>query len=313
VARLVIRRIVIAVPIVLVVTGLTFVLEWLNPGDPAVVMAGPAGTREQIRALHHSMGFDLPIWQQYWHWLLAFGHGDLGTSIFTGQPVVEAIQARLPVTLSLAFGGLALAAVLGVSFGVVAGVRGGKLGQLIDMTALVFFAVPYFWLALVLVFVFAVTIPLFPAIGYIDITQSPTEWLRSLILPWIALGIGGMCSIAKQTRDAMNDVIKRDYIQNLRANGLPESSIIFRHALRGAALPVVTVMGLVFLDLLGGAIAIEIVFALPGIGNLAVSSTGRHDIPVVQGIALYFAIMVTLTNLVLDVLYGLLNTRVRAA
>jgi peptide/nickel transport system permease protein len=172
-------------------------------------------------------------------------------------------------------------------------------------------AVPAFWLGLVLVSVFAVKLRWFPANGYTAFSAGPSAWLKSITLPILALFVGGVATIAKQTRNAMSEVLDSEFIRNLRANGLPRRSIIFRHALRNAAIPVVTILGLGFVGLLGGTIFIEQLFVLPGIGSLAVSSVQSHDLPVVQGVVIYFVLIVVLVNLLIDLLYGWLNPRAR--
>jgi peptide/nickel transport system permease protein len=311
--RLILRRILISIPLLFVVSALTFVLEWLAPGDPAQTILGANGTPDQYKALRAQLGLNHPVWVQYWNWLGGVVHGSLGTSIFNQQPVTSALGDRLPVTLSLVIGGVALATLLGVSFGVGAAVWGGVAGQSLDALSLLFFSVPGFWLGVLLVELFAVMLPVFPATGYVNFTTSPSQWLTSLVLPIVALGIGGMAAIAKQTRDAMLDVLQRDFIRNLRACGIPERSIILKHALKNASIPIVTILGLLTVGLLSGTVAIESVFALPGLGSLAVTATTQHDTPVVQGVAIYFTLVVIIINLCLDITYGWLNPKARVS
>ena len=311
--RLIIRRIAIAIPLLFVVSALTFFLEWLAPGNAAETILGSNGTPAQYAELTKQLGLNHPIWQQYWDWLSGVLHGNLGTSLFSGESVASAINSRLPVTLWLIAGGVVLAAVSGMSVGITVAVYGGKLGQSLNVTSLFLFSIPSFWLGLLLVELFAVQYRIFPATGYVGLTSSVSEWFRSLVLPVIALGIGGMAVVALVTRDAMLDVLQRDFIRNLRANGVSSWSIIFKHGLKNAAIPVVTILGLLSVGLLSGTVAIENVFALPGLGSLAVSATTDHDTPVVQGITIYFALIVIAINLLLDIVYGWLNPRARAS
>jgi peptide/nickel transport system permease protein len=308
---LLLRRIAVSIPLILVVTAATFVLESLVPGDTARAILGTSGTPESYQALREQLGLDKPLWQQYLDYLNQVLHGSLGVSVFSGDAVTTTLGQRLPVTLSLVILTTLFCAVVGVLVGVISAVRGGVIGRAVDVLSLAGLALPSFWVALVLVSVFAVALKMFPATGYAPIGQSPGLWLWALCLPVVALGLGGVSTVAKQTRDSMLDVLDRDYIRTLRANGISQRSIVWRHALRNAAIPVTTVLGLVFVSLLSGSVFAESVFVLPGLGGLAVTSTSQHDVSVIEGIALYFTIIVVLANLLIDVLYGLLNPKVR--
>jgi len=315
--RIFARRVLVAVPLLFVVSILTFVLERLAPGDPVETIlgnqaiGGAGGTEAQYAALRAKLGLNHPIWIQYWDWLREAVHGNLGASLFSGEAVTNAIDGRLPVTLSLVIGSVLLSAIFGVALGVLGAVRGGRLSRSLDVVALVGFAFPSFWLGLALIELFAVRMHLLPAIGYVNLRTSAGGWARSLILPVCSLGVGGVAAVARQTRDAMLDVLQRDFIRNLRANGFSERSIILKHALKNAAIPVITVLGLLTVGLLSGSVAIEQVFALPGLGSLAVTATSQHDTPIVQGVVLYFALIVIGVNLVLDIAYGWLNPKAR--
>jgi peptide/nickel transport system permease protein len=201
---------------------------------------------------------------------------------------------------------------VGVGIGVVSVVRGGFVGRVLDGTSLLGLAAPNFWLALVLVELFAVQYPLFPATGYVSFGDDPAQWLRSLALPVVSLSIGASAFIARQTRDAMADVLARDFIVALRAHGLSLRSIVFKHALRNAAIPVVTLLGLMFISLLGGTVLIEGVFAIPGLGQEAVTASSAHNLPMIEGVAFYFTVVVIVVNLLVDLSYGWLNPTVRA-
>jgi peptide/nickel transport system permease protein len=189
--------------------------------------------------------------------------------------------------------------------------RRGPLGRLTDVLSLAGLAVPSFWLGLVLVAVFAVGLGWFPANGFTPFREDPVDWARSIVLPVLALFVGGVATIAKQTRNAMSDVLASEFIRNLYANGLARRSLVFRHALRNAAIPVITVLGLGFIGLLGGSVFIEQLFVLPGLGSLAVNAVNSHDLPIIQGVVVYFAIIVAIVNLFIDLSYGWLNPKAR--
>jgi peptide/nickel transport system permease protein len=310
--RALLRWFVTSVALVAVVTVLTFVLVSLTPGDAARSILGNSGTPEQYRQLRTQLGLDQPLWTQYWHWLSAALHGDLGRSVNSGQPVSQTLGERLGPSASLIVGSLLVAGLVGVGLGVLTAVRGGVLGRLVDVLSLAGLAVPNFWLGLLLVAAFAVALPLFPASGYVPLTDSPGEWLRGLVLPVLTLGLGGSATVAKQTRDAMLEEMGRDYVVMLRARGLPERRVVLRHALKNAAVPVVTVLGLLFVGLLSGTVLAEAVFVLPGLGSTAVAATLGHDIPVILGVALAFTVVVVLVNLLVEMLHSWLSPRSRA-
>jgi peptide/nickel transport system permease protein len=308
---LVVRRLLMSVPLVLIVSFVTFLLQALAPGDTARTILGNEFTQEQYDLLRQQLGLDQPLLAQYWHWLSNAITGDLGTSPISGLGVSGEIGNRLAVSLSLIIGATLVAAVLGVALGVAGAVRGGLLARALDALTLIGFALPSFWLGLVLVTVFAVVVRLLPATGYIAFAQSPGGWVQSLVLPVAALTVHGVAVVAKQTRDGMLEALSGDYVHSLRANGASELSIIFRHAVRNAAVPLVTVLGVVFVNLLNGTVLVEAVFAMPGPGGLAVQSTTMHDLPMIQGVALVFTIVVVLVNLLVDIAYGWLNPKVR--
>lgn len=309
---LVVRRLLISVPLVFLVSLLTFLLQAFAPGDTARTILGNNFTPEGYAQLRAQLGLDEPLLTQYWQWLSGAVRGDLGVSPISGLDVGEQLASRLGVTLSLIFWATVVAAVVGVVLGVVSAVRGGALGRVVDALSLVGFAVPVFWFGLVLVTVFAVTLRVLPATGYVDPAVSLSGWARGMVLPAAALALAPAAVIAKQTRDGMLAALDSDFVHSLRANGASERSIVFRHALRNAAIPVVTVVGLVFVGMLTGTVLVEAVFAMPGLGGLAVQSTVQHDLPVIQGVAVTFTVIVVLVNLLVDVAYGWLNPKVRA-
>lgn len=313
VVTMIARRLAIGVALVFVVTALSFVLVALTPGDPATQLLGPDATVEQYAELRATLGLDQPLFERYWQWLSAALTGDLGTSIFTSADVTSLISSRLPVTASLVVGSLVVSFVLGLLIGVVSAVRGGWLARALDGFVMLGFSVPGFWLGAVLASVFALRLGWLPATGYVPLVEAPADWVRSLILPVTALATFGVASVSKQTRDAMLEVMSSEYLRMARASGVAPWSLVLRHALRNASVRVATVLGILAVGLIGGTVTIESVFALPGMGGLIVEATTRGDFPVVQGVVVYFTVMVVLINLTIDLLYVWLNPKVRAS
>lgn len=294
------------------VSGLTFLLVSFTPGDPARTILGPNGTQAQYEALRAQMNLDQPLPERYGEWLVAAAHGDLGTSLFSGEKVSSLLAQRFGVTLSLVLGGVVCAAVLGVALGLLSARRQGWLARVVDVVSLAGSALPPFWLGLILSAVFAVQLRLVPVVGYTSFLDSPLDWARSVALPVATLALSGMAVVAKQTRDAMLQELDKDYVLMLRAHGAGEVTVQVKHALRNAAVPIVTVLGVLLIGLLGGTVLVEAVFSLPGLGGLAVSSTVQHDLPVIQGVAVLFAALVVTINLVTDLAYAWVNPKVRA-
>jgi peptide/nickel transport system permease protein len=311
--QVILRRLLMSVPLVFVVTFLTFFLNSLAPGDLASTILGADATREQYEALRTELGLDQPLVMQYLAWLWQAVQGNLGVSFFTQESVVGLLSSRMGVSVSIMLGVLLVCLSLGLLLGVASALKGGWVGRAIDAFSLLGLIFPSFWLALVLISVFAVTLRWFPATGYTPFSDSPKDWALSLVLPIISVSMYSITSIAKQTRDAMTDVMGRDFIRALRACGLPERSVIWKHALRNAALPVVTVLGLVMVAAISGTVFVERVFVLPGLGSLAVSAALNKDILLLQGVTLYFTLMTVVINLMVDLSYGWLNPKVRVS
>ncbi|MBO0769876.1 MAG: ABC transporter permease [Actinobacteria bacterium] len=315
-ARQIVRWLVSSVIMLFAITALTFVLASMAPGDAAkAILSSSSGsyTPQQYQQMRHALGIDQPLLVQYWHWLDGVVHGSLGTDLLSGQPVAQELNTRLSPSLSLIVGTVLVAGVIGVSLGVVSALRGGVLGRAVDALSLFGLAIPNFWLALALAELLAVKIQLFPATGYTPLNDSPAGWLRGITLPVLTLAAGAVAFIAKQTRDALADVMSREFVVMLRARGLPERSVVLRHALRNAAIPVVTLLGLLFVGLLGGTVLVEDVFSIPGLGQQAVTAAGSHDLPVIEGVAFYFTVIVVIVNLLVDLSYRLLNPKVRGS
>jgi peptide/nickel transport system permease protein len=311
--RVVVKRLLWSLPLLFVVSVVTFVLVSLTPGDPARTILGVNGTPQEYQQLRRELGLNLPLYSQYGRWLGRVFQGNLGTSLFNGEPVTSLLDSRLVASLTLISLSTLLALVIGVGLGVASAVRSGFAARIVDVVAKLGLSVPNFIVGLLLVLVFAVKLNLFPATGYVNFSASAWQWARSLVLPVVTLALAPSTILAQQTRDAMEEVLGQPFIHVLVANGFRRRSILYRHALRAAAIPIVSLVGVIFVGLLSGTVLVETVFALPGLGAYAVEVTEQHDIPVIQGIALYFTLVVIAVNLAIDLLYAWLNPRVRIA
>ena len=274
--RVIARRLLMAVPLLFIVTALSFLLLSLVPGDAALQILGQNVTPTALKALRERLGLNLPLPEQYWHWLMHALHGDLGSSAYSGQDVTQAILQRLPVTLSLALGGLIVIPLVGIAIGVYSAVRGGVLDGGLALIALGGYALPAFWLGAILIEFFAIRLHWFPAVGYVSFAQSPVEWLRSLVLPVAALSVGYIAIFAKQSRDAMLDVLASEHIRLAWARGVPARAIYFRYALKSVGPVLLTLVGLLTIGLIAGTLFVETVFALPGIGAYAVAGAQQR-------------------------------------
>jgi peptide/nickel transport system permease protein len=303
--RLLARRLTIAVPVLFGVTVLVFLILHLIPGDPAqILLFGSRPTPQQIAQLRASLGLDQPLPVQYLLYLGRLAHGDLGQSFITNRPVAEEIAQRLPDTLQLTFAAMLVAVLIGMPVGIVGGVRPGSWAdRLSSGFAVLGVAVPYFWFAVVLVLVFAVDLHLLPSLG-------EGSW-DSLLLPAVSLGWGLSAIIARLLRNNLVEIYRQPYMQVARAKGLSERMILYRHALKNALIPVVTILGLQFGNVLSGAVVVEVIFGRPGIGSYLVQAIQAKDIPVVQSIVLLIAVVYILINLLVDLVYGFLDPRIR--
>jgi peptide/nickel transport system permease protein len=306
------KRLLAALPVLLLVSALSFAIVWIVPGDVAAEMAGPTATAEEVARLRDRLGLNKPWPEQVVGWYSALARGDLGESILLRQGVASAILERLPVTLSLTLLALSVALVVGVGLGVLAAMHAGKAADQVSMgAALVGFSLPDFWLGLVLVWLFAVQLGWLPTGGYVPFAENPLLWLRSLAMPATALALTQVGLFARMTRAAMLEVLRQDYVRTARAKGLPARLVIGKHALLNALIPVVTVAGISMGVLLGGAVVIEQVFSLPGVGRLIVGAILRRDYPVIQGGLMLTATIFVLVNLAVDLLYAALDPRIR--
>jgi peptide/nickel transport system permease protein len=308
----IIRRIISTIPVMVIVALFVFSLLYIAPGDPAVVIAGDQATPEDVEKIRKALGLDRPFLERFGEWSWRILHGDLGTSMFTGLPVTQLIAQRLEPTLSLMVVTLLLAIVVAVPMGVVAAWKAGSLLDRALMAFAVFgFSVPVFVVGYVLAYVFALEFDWLPVQGYTAFSQGFWPWLENLILPAIALGFVYIALIARITRASMLEVLQQDYIRTARAKGMGQRSILFIHALKNAAVPIVTVIGIGVALLIGGAVVTESVFAIPGLGRLTIDAILRRDYPVIQGIVLLFSFVFVLVNLVVDLVYILLDPRIR--
>jgi peptide/nickel transport system permease protein len=308
----ILRRILATLPVMGIVALFVFSLLYIAPGDPAAVIAGDQASPADVERIRQGLGLDRPFLVQFGSWLWGILHGDLGTSIFTNLPVASLIAQRIEPTLSLMVLTLILTLVIAVPLGVVAA---WKAGSWIDRTIMAFavfaFSLPVFVVGYVLAYVFALQFEWLPVQGYTPLSAGFGPWLQNLILPSLALGSVYIALIARVTRASMLEVLQQDYVRTARAKGLGQGNILFVHALKNAAVPIVTVIGIGIALLIGGAVVTESVFAIPGLGRLTIDAILRRDYPVIQGIVLMFSFLYVLVNLMVDVTYTLVDPRIR--
>jgi peptide/nickel transport system permease protein len=306
------RRLASTIVVMAVVAFVVFSLLYLTPGDPAAVIAGDIATDEDIKRIHARLGLDEPFLVQFGRWLWALLHGDLGTSIFTNLPVTTLIGQRVEPTVALTLCTLVVAIAIAVPLGVVAAARAGTwLDRAVMAFSVLGFSVPVFVVAYGLILTFSIELDWLPVQGYRNIREGVWEWLRHLILPSVALGTVYVALIARMTRASMLDVLAQDYIRTAAAKGLAPDQVLIGHALKNAAIPVMTIIGMGVALLISGAIVTETVFALPGIGRLTVDAILRRDYPVIQGVILIFSAVYVLVNLLVDMSYMLFDPRIR--
>ncbi|MBM4459715.1 MAG: ABC transporter permease [Chloroflexi bacterium] len=300
----VVRRLLMLIPILLGVTLLTFAIVQVTPGDPVALMLGPAATPERVAAMRQQLGFDDPVLVQYGRYVWNALHGDLGRSVRGQTPVLGEILARFPSTVELTVAAMLLAVIGGVGAGVIAATSRRRVIETATMiVALVGLSLPSFWLAIILILVFGVNL------RWVSVAGG--EGLKNLILPAFCLALAPAAVLARLTRSSILEVIREDYVRTARAKGLGQRAVVLIHVLRNSLIPVVTVIGLQFAGMLGGAVFIENVFARPGIGRFAVNAIAARDYPQVQGVVLFTAAIYVLINLAVDLMYGWLDPRIR--
>ncbi|GAB3723736.1 ABC transporter permease [Nocardiopsis oceani] len=309
--QFILRRLGSGLLLLVVISALAYLLLSLPGTDVGRHILGPAAPQDAVDAHNADLGLDRPVAVRYLDWLTSALQGDFGRSWFTSEDVTLALANRLPVTLSLMVGVTLVTTVVSFVLGVWAGVRRGAVDRAVQMVSVLGYALPGFLVTLIIVLVFAVQLGWFPAIGYTPLNQSFSGWLATVTLPILSLSIAGIAGVSQQVRSSVIDVMGRDYVRTLRARGLPASRVVFRHVLRNAATPGLTVLGMQFVGLLGGAVIVEQIFGLPGIGAMTVQYTTRGDIPVIMGVVMVTVIVVIVINLLVDVLVAWLNPKAR--
>lgn len=310
--RFILRRLLASIPVLLLVSLITFGLLWLVPGDPASMFLDAGATAEALDRVRRELGLDRPFLVRMGQWYMRLLQGDLGQSLLLNRSVVDAILERLPVTLSLTALAFSMSVLLGVAAGVVAAVRHGRLADQGMMTlALIGLSIPEFWLGLVLIWLIAVLVPIFPAGDYVPFSKDAWQWARHIALPTFSLACVQMGFVARMTRSSMLEVLGQDFVRTARAKGLPEPYVVVRHGLHNAMVPIVTVMGIMVGALLGGAVVTEQVFSIPGLGRLIIGAVLSRDFPVIQGGLLFLALIYLAVNLAVDLLYAAIDPRVR--
>ena len=299
----ILRRLLQMIPVMIGVTLVVFLIMQLVPGDPARMLAGEGASPEQIEAIRNSLGLNRPLWVQYFSYLGNVLQGDFGKSIVTSSPVLEEILIRLPTTIELALASIFVAITLGLLAGIVSATKQNTVADMsIMVVALIGVSMPSFWMGLMLMYYFSVELGMFPVAGW--------GTLSHVVLPAITLGSGGAAIIARMTRASMLEVIRQDYIRTARAKGVSEFKVVFKHALKNALIPIITVVGLQFGTLLGGTVLTESVFAINGVGQLIINAIRTRDLPLVQGTVLMISLIFMMVNMGVDVLYKMVNKRV---
>lgn len=311
--RLILNRLLGAVPVLFIVSVVVFMLTYLVPGDPAVVLAGETATPEMIEQTRARLGLDRSPAVQYWDWVTGVLTGDFGTSLFTGYPVGELITDRLPVTVSLALGALVVGVVVGIPAGIIAAVRQGtRTDRALTLVTSLGVSTPNYVIAILLVGVFALRLQWFPATGYVSIAEGGVvTWAQHLALPWVTLGLLVAAVVTRMLRSSLVGVLGQDYVRMSRSKGMREGTVVLKHSLKNGMIPVITVIGTQFAYLLGGAVVVEQIFGIQGLGSAALSAVTSRDIPAVQGIVVLAAVAVLVVNLLVDISYAWFNPKVR--
>ncbi|HJZ10467.1 MAG TPA: ABC transporter permease [Trebonia sp.] len=306
-----VRRLLYGALLLFVIVTLAYLLLYAAAGNVGRTILGPTATQATVALKNQQLGLNSPLISRYFSWL---GHaltGNFGSSWFTNQAVTTAILTRLQVTLTLVFGAVVVSAVLSAALGVWAALRGGWVDRFIQVFTVLGFAIPGFIIAVFLVRYLALGTHWFKPTGYVPLATSFTGWIRTVTLPIIALSIGLIAGVAQQVRSSVMDALRQDWVRTLRSRGIPERSVLFRHVLRNAGGPALSVLALSFVGLLGGAVIIEEVFGIPGLGQIAVLATSEGDVPLVMGLVVAIGVIVIVVNLVIDLLQGFLNPKAR--
>jgi peptide/nickel transport system permease protein len=308
----VLKRILAVIPVLGIVAVIVFLLLHLSPGDPAALIAGDTASSADVERVRELLGLNRPLYEQFFSWLWRLLQGDLGVSVFTGLPVTRMIGQRIEPTLWLTFLTITFAVVFAVPMGVIAAWKAGTwIDRALMALAVLAFSLPVFLIGYLFIFGFSIQLAWLPVQGFRSLSEGFVPFIRHLILPAVSGGLVYMALIARMTRATMLEVLSEDYIRTARARGVGNQRLLLRHALKNAAVPIVTTIGLGIALLLGGVIITESVFAIPGIGRLTVDSVLRHDYPVIQGIVLVVAAVYVFINLAIDMLYTVLDPRIR--
>lgn len=306
------RRLLLAVPMLLIISFVIFGLVALTPGDPAMRLAGDNPTTQQVEQIRRALKLDQPLWRRYGDWVWSASRGDFGQSFSTEEPVLSLINDKIGITASLTTVALIFSLVIGISLGIVSALwPGGMVDRFVVIASSLGAAMPSFWLGILLVIAFALNHPWFPALGYVPLSEGWGPWAMHIVLPAIALSATPAAETALQLRSALADTLGFDYVLAARAKGASHLRVVLKHALKNAAIPVVTVLGVRVSLLLGGAVAVEQVFGFNGLGTVAVSSTLAGDLPVLLGLTMLATTIVILSNLLVDISYGYFNPKVR--
>ncbi len=308
----IIKRVLAAIPILIFVGIVTFSLVHIAPGDAANIMAGDYAGPDDVKLIRAELGLDKPVMQQFVEWIGRTARGDLGSSIFSGIPVVELVRLKIGATLSLTVTGGILAILLGVPTGIVAAWKAGTLiDRIIQIWAAAGISIPGFWLGFIMIWGFSVNLRWFPVIGYVPPTESIVEWIRHITLPSLLLGVTSAAIIIRMTRASLLEVFREDYIRTARSKGLAETAILFSHALRSGAIPILTVIGFLAAALITGTVVTETVFTIPGLGRLVADAVQTRDFPIVQSLLMLLASVYVFVNLIVDISYVVVDPRVR--
>ena len=310
--RYILSRLIQSIPVLILVSVISFGLMKLVPGDPAILIGGPFSTPAELDNIRKNLGLDQPFHVQMWRYYAGLARGDLGTSLLLGKPVLQATLERVPVSLSIAVYSMVLTLLIGISCGVIAALNRNRwLDQAAMVFALIGVSLPNFWLGLMLIILLSVHLGWLPTGGYVPWQTDFVGWFRTATMPAISLALLQVGLLARITRSTMLEVLRQDYIRTARAKGLPEFIVIAKHAFRNVMIPVVTVIGVIFSVLISGSVVIEFVFSVPGIGSLLGSAVLRRDYPMIQGGLLLVATALLILNLIVDVLYAYFDPRVR--
>jgi peptide/nickel transport system permease protein len=309
---IILSRLLSALPILLIVSLITFAMIHLIPGDPAAAIAGLSATPDQISNIRHDLGLDQPLATQFVRWYANLLHGNLGRSLLLGQPVLEATLYRLPVTIGLSLYALVITLVIGLVTGVLAALRQNTwVDQAAMMFAMIGISLPNFYLGLLMIILFAVDLGWLPSGGYVPLLDNPLGWLAGMTMPAVSLALLLAGLLARITRSTMLEVLRQDYIRTARAKGLPRRLVVVKHALSNALIPIVTVIGIIVSLLISGSVVTESLFSIPGIGQLLTQAVLNRDYPMVQGGLLIVTALLVLVNIGVDVIYAFLDPRVR--